>query len=147
MEAKAPEIRVDGVRVAAVDKKRAALYLGCPQLVEQMLWAARHQPWDPWVEIVHNMDGGPKTKTLISACSLEAAYMRLKSGEVPPRIGQPDVMEFEIDGCQYAIGTRAALGRRFGTSSESACPRIPDTGESSHVRSDGKGGSKAGRSI
>jgi len=29
LPAKAPELRIDGVRVAAVDKKRAALYIGC----------------------------------------------------------------------------------------------------------------------
>lgn len=111
---KAPEIRVDGVRVAAVDKKRAALYIGCPQLVEQMLWAARHQPWDPWIEITHNFDGNPKTKTLISATSLEAAFLRLNSGDKPPQNGQPDVTEVRIHGCLYAIGTRAALERKYG---------------------------------
>lgn len=110
---KAPEIRIDGVRVAAVDKKRAALYLGCPQLVEQMLWACRHQPWDPWIEIVHNEEGTPKVKTLISAESLEAAYLRIKAGEVPPRVGQSSVLELVINGVPHAIGPLLAMSKRF----------------------------------
>lgn len=106
---KAPEIRVDGVSVAAVDKKRAALYLGCPQLVEQMLSATRHNPTDPWLEIVHNTDGNPKTKTLISAASLESAYLRIQNGEVPPPVGTSPVLEFTANGQKYVLGTPSAV--------------------------------------
>ena len=119
---KAPEIRVDGVRVAAVDKKRAALYLGCAQLVEQMLSATRHSSNDPWLEIVHNFDGNPKTKTLISATSLEAAYLRIQRGEVPPPIGQPSVMEFTVEGQKYITGSPANVEKYLSANGEASSP-------------------------
>ena len=81
-----PVILVDGVRVAAVDKTRAALYIGCPKLVERLLWTARHCPADRWIKIVHNASGKPKAKTLIDARSLECAYARISAGEEPPFI-------------------------------------------------------------
>ena len=112
---KAPEIRIDGVRVASVDKKRAALYIGCPQLIERMLWAARHQTWNPWIEIVHNEAGNPKSKTLISATSLESAYLRIQAGEEPPRIGESEVMEFEANGRRYAIGPCGSMEKYCST--------------------------------
>lgn len=88
----APIILVDGVRAAAVDKRHAALFIGSPKLIERMLWAARHQPHDPWIEIAHNHEGHPKTTTLIDARSLEKAYARLRAGEEPPtmsKLGTP----------------------------------------------------------
>jgi len=109
---KAPEILVDGVRVAAVDKKRAALYIGCPQLIEKMLWATRHNQYDePWLEIVHNFEGNPKSKTLISTKSLEAAYLRLKSGEVPGPIGEDSVHMFESKGRMFFCGSNPAVDK------------------------------------
>ena len=85
-ELSAPTILVDGIRPAAVDKARAAIYIGCPKLVERMLWSARHCPEDRWVRIAHNSAGRPKSKTLIDARSLEVAYSRILAGEEPPTI-------------------------------------------------------------
>lgn len=86
LPSEAPIILVDGVRPASVNKRRAALYIGSSKLVEKMLWAARHQPHDPWIVISHNQAGRPKATTLIDSRSLEGAYLRLRAGEEPPPI-------------------------------------------------------------
>jgi hypothetical protein len=84
------EIKVQTTQViepAFVTKESAAAYIGCPKFVERMLWGSRHTS-DLWVEIVHNREGNPKLKTLIDFPSLKEAKERIRTGEVPPRIGK-----------------------------------------------------------
>ncbi len=118
-------ILIDGARPAAVDKRQAALYLGCRKLVDRMLWAARHQPRDPWIEIAHNRLGRPKATTLIDARSLEAAYARILAGEEPPyySTGRHESIDSLPDnGCPMnrseaspiRLGNRAKFGPIFG---------------------------------
>jgi hypothetical protein len=84
------EIKVQSTQAiepAFVTKDSASAYIGCPKLIERMLWGSRHTS-DQWVEIVQNREGNPRQKTLIDFPSLKEACERIRRGEVPPRIGK-----------------------------------------------------------
>jgi hypothetical protein len=84
------EIKVQNTQViepAFVTKESAGAYIGCPKLIERMLWGSRHTS-DQWVWIVHNLEGNPREKTLIDFPSLKEAKERIRTGEAPPRIGK-----------------------------------------------------------
>jgi len=111
-----PHLTIHGIRPAAVGKDVAAIYLGSKKLLERMLWATRHCPHDPWLELVANLEGDPKQKTLISAVSLERAAERYASGERPPEIGNVEPFEFEVEGRKFLLGPTRVMRRMDGKS-------------------------------
>lgn len=80
-----PQLLINGLRPACVTRRRAIEFLGGDvKLVARMLWCAQHQPDDPWLIVVRNRQRRPGQCIHIDTASLEAAYLRIASGEEPP---------------------------------------------------------------
>lgn len=70
-----------------------------PQLVARMLWAARHQPKDPWVRVVRA--GSCGVQVLVDRQSAYQAYERLLGGDMPPEL--PSQARRRISGRTNAV--------------------------------------------
>lgn len=71
-------VSIDGMRPLALTKKQIVAVLGSAKLVDRMLWATRHAAGQ-WLTIIRE-----GRDLLVATESVEAAYMRLVRGELPP---------------------------------------------------------------
>ncbi len=71
-------VLIDGMRPLALTKKQTIAVLGSAKLVDRMLWATRHAGGRWFMIIREGRD------LLVATESVESAYARLVSGEVPP---------------------------------------------------------------
>jgi hypothetical protein len=71
-------VSIDGMRPLALTKKQTIAVLGSAKLVDRMLWATRHAGGRWFMIIREGRD------LLVATESVESAYARLVSGEVPP---------------------------------------------------------------
>jgi hypothetical protein len=71
-------VSIDGMRPLALTKKQTIAVLGSAKLVDPMLWATRHAG-GMWFMIIRE-----GRDLLVATESVESAYARLVSGEVPP---------------------------------------------------------------
>jgi len=69
---------IDGMRPLALTKKQIIAVLGSAKLVDRMLWATRHAN-GRWLVIIRE-----GRDLLVATESVETAYTRLVSGELPP---------------------------------------------------------------
>lgn len=71
-------VSIDGMRPLALTKKQIIAVLGSAKLVDRMLWATRHAG-GRWLTIIRE-----GRDLLVATESVEAAYVRLVGGELPP---------------------------------------------------------------
>jgi len=71
-------VSIDGMRPLALTKKQIIAVLGSAKLVDRMLWATRYVG-ENWFTIIRE-----GRDLLVATESVEAAYVRLVSGELPP---------------------------------------------------------------
>lgn len=71
-------VSIDGMRPLALTKKQIISVLGSAKLVDRMLWATRHAG-GRWLTIIRE-----GRDLLVATESVEAAYVRLVGGELPP---------------------------------------------------------------
>lgn len=71
-------VSIDGMRPLALTKKQIVAVLGSAKLVDRMLWATRHAE-GRWLIIIRE-----GRDLLVATESVEAAYVRLVGGELPP---------------------------------------------------------------
>jgi len=71
-------VSIDGMRPLALTKRQIIAVLGSAKLVDRMLWATRHAN-GRWLVIIR-----AGRDLLVATESVEAAYVRLVNGELPP---------------------------------------------------------------
>lgn len=71
-------VLIDGMRPLALTKKQIIAVLGSAKLVDRMLWATRHAGGHWFMIIREGRD------LLVATESVEEAYVRLVTGELPP---------------------------------------------------------------
>ncbi len=71
-------VSIDGMRPLALTKKQIIAVLGSAKLVDRMLWATRYAG-GRWLTIIRE-----GRDLLVATESVEAAYVRLVGGELPP---------------------------------------------------------------